>query len=196
MPIPRTWSEELIAEWLQLNGYLVETGVLIGSKEPGGRDEADVVGVKVEKGLLYIHHIEVGNVSQGVKEFEETLKKKFSHEHQTKIERRYTDRLDLGRAAKPKYSHLYIATSVSNKILKELGEKFNIERLDEFLFEKIIPDIEKWKEKPYSGALTTGAFTPPENLWLICLIDYFNKSQQKLEAEKRAHVRKVIQNTA
>ncbi|RLG07087.1 MAG: hypothetical protein DRN68_05920, partial [Thaumarchaeota archaeon] len=53
MPLPRNWLEELVAEWLSLQGYLVETNVrLIGSRE------ADVIGVKLEDGRLMIKHVE------------------------------------------------------------------------------------------------------------------------------------------
>ncbi|MEM1583719.1 MAG: hypothetical protein QXF28_07345 [Nitrososphaerota archaeon] len=38
----RTWSEELVAEWLHLQDYFVEVSVPIRTTEPGGRFEADV----------------------------------------------------------------------------------------------------------------------------------------------------------
>ena len=60
MPFPRNWSEELIAEWLQIDGYLVETGVVLPTNNRGGRGEADVIGVKVEGESLVIQHIEIG----------------------------------------------------------------------------------------------------------------------------------------
>jgi len=39
MPIPRTWSEELIVEWLQLKGYLVEVGIPTKTSKAGGKSE-------------------------------------------------------------------------------------------------------------------------------------------------------------
>ncbi len=51
MAFTRTWVEELIAEWMQREGYLVETGMPVpiprterDGKRGGGRYEADVVG--------------------------------------------------------------------------------------------------------------------------------------------------------
>jgi hypothetical protein len=52
MPFPRTWSEELIAEWLQLKEYLVEIRVPISSSEVEGRNEADVVGAKFRDSIF------------------------------------------------------------------------------------------------------------------------------------------------
>jgi len=47
MPIPRTWSEELVSEWLCLEGYSTEIGLHVGKGIAGGRAEADVVGIKI-----------------------------------------------------------------------------------------------------------------------------------------------------
>ena len=73
MPIPRNWSEELVSEWLCLEGYSTEVGVKVGTGGRGGRKEADVVGVKIsedsKKGrILQIYHVEVGQLGGGVRE--------------------------------------------------------------------------------------------------------------------------------
>jgi hypothetical protein len=38
MPFPRTWSEELIAEWLALKEYAVESGIPISPTDAKGRN--------------------------------------------------------------------------------------------------------------------------------------------------------------
>ena len=43
---PKTWSEELVAEWLSINGFFVETNAPAGSGVYGGRKEADIIGLK------------------------------------------------------------------------------------------------------------------------------------------------------
>ena len=48
MPFPNTWIEELIAEWLLLEGFLVETNLPYAVGKGGGRGEADVVGAKIK----------------------------------------------------------------------------------------------------------------------------------------------------
>ena len=42
MPFPRTWSEELITEWLALKEYAVESGIPISVTDAGGRNEVDI----------------------------------------------------------------------------------------------------------------------------------------------------------
>jgi len=46
MPFGQTWTEELVAEWLQLSGYAVEIGLPVSVSKVGGRFCADVVGAR------------------------------------------------------------------------------------------------------------------------------------------------------
>lgn len=39
MPFARTWSEEVVAEYAAFKGYLVVTGLLVGTGGRGGRKE-------------------------------------------------------------------------------------------------------------------------------------------------------------
>ena len=54
---PRTWSEELIAEWLELKGYFVETGAVVSTSSVGDRTEVDIIGAKISNGVLAIRII-------------------------------------------------------------------------------------------------------------------------------------------
>mgnify|MGYP001108266641 CR=1 FL=1 len=60
MPFPRTWTEELIAERLQLDGFLTQTNLPVHVSKAGGRFEADVVGARIKEKILEIRHIEPG----------------------------------------------------------------------------------------------------------------------------------------
>jgi hypothetical protein len=42
MPFPRTWRKDLLAEWLALKEYAVESGIPISTTDAGGRNEVDV----------------------------------------------------------------------------------------------------------------------------------------------------------
>jgi len=92
MPIPRTWSEELICEWLCLNEYSTEVGIPAGTGTGGGRKEVDVVGVKIETKenarILKIYHVEVGQLG-GYEHDVAMLKEKFSKTRTDEIEERY-----------------------------------------------------------------------------------------------------------
>lgn len=50
MPFPRTWVEELIVEWLHLEGFIVVANLPISVSSAGGRGEVDVVGARIENG--------------------------------------------------------------------------------------------------------------------------------------------------
>jgi hypothetical protein len=42
MPFPRTWTEELITEWLAVKEYAVESGIPISPTDVGSRNEVDI----------------------------------------------------------------------------------------------------------------------------------------------------------
>jgi len=49
LPFPKTWTEELILEWLQLKGYLALSNVRLKSGKGGGVKEADIIGLKLRQ---------------------------------------------------------------------------------------------------------------------------------------------------
>ena len=119
MPFPRTWSEELVAEWLQLKGHFVETGVPIRSGVKGGRSEADIVGVKLDKDILEIFHVEVGSLSGNPNKNADTVRRKFSPIRKNAI----TDycRSKLGFSGKQvRYKELYVAVWWSDRTMSYL----------------------------------------------------------------------------
>ena len=91
----RNWVEELVAECLQLQGFLVESGIPVTTAEVGGRQEVDVVGVKGRNNELEIRHVECGILAQG-KKSAESLGKKFSSECQQNVEKHFRYVLGLG----------------------------------------------------------------------------------------------------
>jgi len=60
LPFPSNWTEELICEYLELEGYFVKTNNPISLNRVGGRGEMDAVGIKLEQNKLKIIHIETG----------------------------------------------------------------------------------------------------------------------------------------
>ena len=124
MPIPKTWVEELVVEWLHIDGFLVESNLPVGTTEVGGRNEADVVGAKMDNNTLVIRHVEVGQFSGGVKGVESVLSKKFSQSIQNTIKDYFKRRLSF-RSDKILYllisdadlraSRYLLSTSLNNK---------------------------------------------------------------------------------
>lgn len=161
----RTFSEELISEWLQLNGWHIQTGVALRSKKVGGRDEADIVGLKILDGVPHILHVEVGTLGGSVSTNLKVLKKKFSEKKQKYIKKV----MGLKNA---NFQSRYIATYLSSNI-EEMREIDNrIDKLSDVIQYEILPDITKWKASEVNNRKTTRLPTPPNNLWLIQLIDY------------------------
>lgn len=77
MPFANTWSEELVAEWFAIRGYLIETNVPTGSGGGGGRREADIIGVRIENSIVKGIHAEVGSFAENPQKVVERLKNKF-----------------------------------------------------------------------------------------------------------------------
>ena len=161
----RTFSEEIISEWLQLNGWHIQTGLPLGSEEKGGRGEADILGLKIVNGEPHILHVEVGQLGGSTCDNLERIRQKFSSDKQEYI-------LHAMGLTHAKLECRYIATYLSSN-LEEIRESgFKIDKLEDVIQHEILPDIIKWKAEAINGRKTTQLRTPPNNLWLIKLIDY------------------------
>lgn len=172
MPYTRTWSEELVAEWLQLEGYFVEVSVPIGVTPKGGRNEADVLGIRIENHTLQIMHVEIGVLGQSAKINIQTVQDKFSIKNQNAI-KGYCKK-KLGFSGRVSYDNLYVATYVGKKTLGiAKRNNINLKHMDDFIYKDVVPAINTWKQNPQTGSKTKGkTITLPDGLWLLQLIDY------------------------
>ena len=60
MPFPLNWSEELVSEYLELNGYFVRTNIPVPNEGKAGRRELDIIAIKQEQDQNKIIHVETG----------------------------------------------------------------------------------------------------------------------------------------
>jgi hypothetical protein len=158
----------LISEWLQLDGWFVETGVPLDSKASGGRDEADVIAVKNIDGILTVLHVEVGSINTNAETNLEIIEKKFSDEKKIAIQSYVQNRI----GENPEYKPRYIATYINNKSLDLIREhNFKIDRLQDVIQDEILPALKNWKYS-IKGRKTAQLPTPPNNLWMIQLLDF------------------------
>ena len=145
MPLPRNWLEELVAEWLSLQGYLVETNVRLV-----GKREADIIGVKLEDGRLMIKHVEC-SVQVAQKPSGEELKRilgKFGDECVETVKKIVQSRLE----AKPgeiSYDKLLATAYIEKesewrKRLEENG--INLLTFHD-LIKEAVKAIDEWKQK-------------------------------------------------
>jgi hypothetical protein len=88
MPFTSNWLEELMAEWLDLDGFLVRLQPPVPNwNGRGGRLEPDVVGVRFCDDTLEIRHCETEMwASQGPEEESRRYKQKFSPQVQKNVE--------------------------------------------------------------------------------------------------------------
>jgi hypothetical protein len=172
MPYTRTWSEELVAEWLQLEGYFVEVSVPIGVTPKGGRFEADIIGIRIRNHTLKIMHVETGNLTESANQNIQSIQGKFTPQRQNAIINYCRNKLGFkGRAS---YNNLYVATYVSKKtLLLAKKSKINLKYVEDFIQQDVVSAIKKWKAKPPTGGKTTGEIiTLPDGLWFLHLIDH------------------------
>lgn len=80
MPIPSNWLEELVAEWLSLEGFAVEILLPIQIGGRGGRAAPDVLGARIhgDSGHLIIRHCEVASwPASGAQDIAQAYQQKF-----------------------------------------------------------------------------------------------------------------------
>jgi len=168
IPIPRTWSEELITEWLCLIGYSTEVGVPVGRGSRGGRKEADVIGVKIrlddaDKRILSIFHIEVGQLGGYAKSLE-MISNKFSDTRTEEIIGRYKKRMAF--EGQIEYEKVYVDIWDRPNLVKRLMNSTELTSVGIQvwspikLFQNIFTEIKNW-----------GKYTLPESFWLLKLLE-------------------------
>ena len=173
MPFPRTWAEELVAEWLTLRGYLVLTNVRLR-----GRREVDVVGFRVlDDGGYEVFHVEVGTVWEKADEIVERINKRFSEEYVNdvlKVLGYYVGR----EIENPRYEKWFIVTGGSPGVIEDVKRRLqgkasnvNVITLKEFV-KIVLEDVEKWQKYMVNSRLRspTTIVATPENLWLIGML--------------------------
>ncbi len=171
MSIPRTWSEELVSEWLCLEGYSTEVGIKVGTGGRGGRKEADVVGVKIsedskKRRILQIYHVEVGQLGGNYGKNVTMLKKKFSDERTNVLVERYKKRMAFDGDVQ--YDKLYIDIWARPTWVEKLmstseitGERIEVWTVSK-LFRNVFKAIEVW-----------GETTLPESYWMLKLLESY-----------------------
>jgi hypothetical protein len=201
LPFPKTWTEELILEWLQLKGYLALSNVRLKSGKRGGVEEADIIGLRLRQRpdpqsktmveVLEVLHIEVGSLAMRFEKALKSVLEKFAQEREEAIRSLAVDVVELesvlGKfmlgysrlgASDIEYKRVFIASEARqvNKLKEELkGHSIEFKTLREVI-EEIISDIDEWKKRQVKkGFRASKQITLSEGLWLLNLIDYMKK---------------------
>jgi len=171
----------LVAEWLQLKGYLVELKIPATKGNVGGRTEPDVVGVRiVEDGKVEIVHAEVGNWPIGESGIARLVQKKFAPDIQKNIRKYFAEKLNFkGNVENITYKKMLVATWLSNRRKKQIQEiekrdpSLKYYHLRELLLEQIPQALDEYKK----SAVGQGRPGPPStSLYLLYLLQESRKS--------------------
>jgi hypothetical protein len=171
MPFPANWLEELVVEWLDLDGFAISTSVHVPA-ERGGRWVPDVVGAKLEDGRLLIRHCEATMwLAQGPGDTVTRFAGKFSEPVETRVRKHFSQ--IFGEAADDKeltkYQKWLIICRDNVSVRRNLEAQIpgiQVHILKRFLFETVLPTITRWKRGPYA--------TLPSDKWLLHMIDVFD----------------------
>ena len=144
------WEEQLIAEWMSLQGYLVETNVGLITPKAGGRNEADIVAIKVMDNRILVRHIEVGSLIHGFADNLAKVRKKFRDELRDSIKRFVRERVSFSNDFEWDYQCQYIFTWGARKedLKRELEkDEIQLTPLDDILRHDIPDTINEWRNR-------------------------------------------------
>lgn len=178
MGVAKNWLEEIVSEWLSIEGYSVETNVPLKSKAGGGRNEADVLGFMFHGDELHIVHAEATvQLKQSHDNNVEKIKNKFSPNNMDTVlkiaRKKYGDRR-IGSTRHIFVSALASSTNEAHK-LKETLNTSNIEFMD---FPELIKNcagaIKRYGERGIEGSMHRPSdkifAVLPDSLWFMKML--------------------------
>jgi hypothetical protein len=172
MPIPANWLEELVIEWLDLEGFVISTSIGVPAGR-GGKFAPDVVGAKFDASSrhLVIRHCEAAmHLIQGPEKDAARYLAKFSQDIQTAVQDRFVE--IFGAYEQVEYEKWVITFRPSPRTYAALTEAIpgiRICILSNFVFMEVLPAIKRWRDA--SNKKTTQL---PADKWLLHLIDCFD----------------------
>jgi len=172
MPFPKTWIEELVVEWLQLEGFLAQSNLPVGVKRQGGRLEADVIGARINQENLQIWHIETGVLAQAQQSIE-SVQQKFSENVVNSVTNYFKQKFQFS-GSNVNYLKMYVATYCPKTTAKALNQYgILIEKAVPFIRKRVFPTIDAWKKNPpHRPRGRCQTVTLPESNWLLQMLDH------------------------
>lgn len=144
------WTEELVAEYYELQGYIVLRNLPTFTGKGGGRSEADVIAFRQKDGRLEIWDIEVGTYYEKNSNIVAKMRKKFSEKREKIVPDFIGNRTGLKKKLPVNYKRLFVDSSWPKeekfKNLKEALKRYRIETTTLENVVAAIPNaIEVWK---------------------------------------------------
>jgi len=173
MPFPANWLEELIVEWLDLDGFATTTKIRVPAG-PGGAWSPDVAGAKLIGRRLLIRHCECAEfLNQDPEQQAERYKRKFSDKVQKAVREHFSFIFGSKEANEAMYEKWVICCGVGKlgtEKMKQAISDLRIYQIKKFVFKDVIPTIERYRQPP-----NTKTTTLPADKWLLCLLDRFRQ---------------------
>jgi len=162
MVFARTWSKELVSEWLTALGYAVLVGVPVGTGRGGGRKDADIIGFKSGEHGVKIIHCEISSVWGSSRRVVDYVRSKFSAERVENIRLYVADITSSNNIIYEKHAIIFTSRGViekAKKILERDGIK--LWSFQEFFNTQILPIVREKVKR---------ARTFPDGLWLLNML--------------------------
>ncbi|MGC9021461.1 MAG: hypothetical protein ACP5KE_09680 [Candidatus Methanodesulfokora sp.] len=174
MPFPRTYSEELMAEILELEGYKCILGYKVGTGKRGGKKEADIIGVRLKDGNLEIKHCEVGTYYEKADKIYNIAIEKFSEERINAVKSEFAKKYGVDETRIKYEKVLVLPYRVPNlPKVKQLLEKHGIEVIaGQEVIHYLKKVVENWKKENATAKNPTPAI--PESLWILKFWEFLN----------------------
>jgi hypothetical protein len=174
MPLPLNWLEELVIEWLDLEGFVISTSIFVPAPA-GGRLAPDVVGAKLdENGSLLIRHCEAAMfLIDNPGKVAERYAKKFSQNVMRAVQTRFGQIFGARVSERIVYEKWVISFQASTGVQAALRESIpgiQIHLLRDFVLKRVLPAIKRWRDPPHTKMTTL-----PGDKWLLDLIDRFER---------------------
>jgi hypothetical protein len=186
MPFPANWLEELVVEWLELEGFATTTAVIIPAgarsnapdlslSRAGGRFVPDAVGARLIDGRLLIRHCEAAMyLIAAPKDVAKRYVEKFSQQIESAVRTHFARIFGESAAQDAIYEKWVITCGASQPVKGALATavpNVRIYMLNDFVRNELLPCIEEWRKPP-----NTKTTTLPADRWLLGLIDHFSRS--------------------
>lgn len=189
MSFASNWLEELVSEWLELDGFLVQVTPPVQIGRHGGRRAPDVVGARMREGGLQIRHCEAASwPAQSADELARTYLGKFSSEVQAAVAREVFGLFGLKPEQPFTYEMWVVVGGIAKKAMDSLsanlrGSSVTVVTVDSFVLHCVLPSLARWR----AGHPTKSGVEPtlPGDKWLMILLDYLSRRDllQRVAAE-------------
>ena len=150
MTATREWTEELVAQYYELQEYIVLRNVPTTTGSGGGRYEADVVAFRTSGTGVELLDIEIGTYYESAKEIAKKLKRKFTDSRRAALLNQVKKRLGTTKRGVTYQSVFVDAAWLTDKVLAEVREQLTSDGIEVRTLQSIVKDIpqkvDAWRE--------------------------------------------------